>query len=84
MRYIDYGLGVFHSSVFADLPAGEILDLAAVFQRLLLEGNLAAFEVHERFYEIGSLAGLRETEQFLKTSESSVPGLSRTGNLPTN
>lgn len=69
MRYIDYGLGVFHSSVFADLPAGEILDLAAVFQRLLLEGNLAAFEVHERFYEIGSPVGLRETEQFLKTSE---------------
>jgi len=73
MRYIDYGLGVFHRSVFADLPADETFDLAAVFQRLLHEENLAAFEVRERFYEIGSPAGLRETEQFLKTSESSVP-----------
>jgi len=69
MHYIDYGLGVFHRSVFADLPEDEFFDLAAVFQRLLHEGNLAAFEVQERFYEIGSPAGLRDTEQFLKASE---------------
>jgi NDP-sugar pyrophosphorylase family protein len=69
MRYIDYGLGAFHRSVFADLLADESFDLATVFQRLLHEGNLAAFEVHERFYEIGSPAGMRETEQFLKTGE---------------
>jgi NDP-sugar pyrophosphorylase family protein len=69
MRYIDYGLGAFHRSVFADLRADESFDLATVFQRLLHEGNLAAFEVHERFYEIGSPAGMRETEQFLKTGE---------------
>jgi len=66
MHYIDYGLSVFHRSVFADLPADKTFDLAAVIQGLLCERKLAAFEVHERFYEIGSPAGLRETEQFLK------------------
>jgi NDP-sugar pyrophosphorylase family protein len=68
MRHIDYGLGAFHRSVFAALPAGEKCDLAIVYQRLLYEKNLAAFEVHERFYEIGSFEGLRDTELLLKTS----------------
>jgi NDP-sugar pyrophosphorylase family protein len=67
MRHIDYGLGAFHRSAFADLPENESFDLAIVFQRLLQKGNLAAFEVHERFYEIGSPAGLRDTEHFLIT-----------------
>jgi MurNAc alpha-1-phosphate uridylyltransferase len=65
MRYIDYGLVAFKRSVFADLPEDKSFDLATVLQRLLQEGNLAAFEVHERFYEIGSPAGLRDTERFL-------------------
>jgi NDP-sugar pyrophosphorylase family protein len=67
MRYIDYGLSAFHRSVFAELPENEKIDLATVCQRLLHEGNLSAFEVRERFYEIGSPAGLRDTEHFLKT-----------------
>jgi NDP-sugar pyrophosphorylase family protein len=68
MHHIDYGLGAFQRSVFASLPAGEKMDLASVYQNLLREGRLAAFEVHERFYEIGSSAGLRDTEEFLKAS----------------
>jgi len=66
MRHIDYGLGAFDKSVFAAIPPGEKRDLAAVYQQLLREGRLAAFEVLERFYEIGSLEGLRDTESFLK------------------
>ena len=69
MHYIDYGLGAFHRSVFADLPANESVDLENVLQRLLREGNLAAFEVRERFYEIGSPEGLRDTERFLRTRD---------------
>jgi len=65
MRYIDYGLGAFQRGVFEAIPAGEKLDLADVYQDLLRAGNLAAFEVHERFYEIGSPEGLRETRELL-------------------
>jgi len=72
MHHIDYGLGAFQRSVFASLPSGEKHDLASVYQQLLREGNLAAFEVQERFYEIGSPEGLRDTERFL-TSESQEP-----------
>src|SRR5262245_5496476 len=46
MRYIDYGLGAFSRSVFGSIPAEEKYDLAEVYQGLLAEGQLAAFEVH--------------------------------------
>ena len=65
MRYIDYGLGVFRAEAFSSLPAGKAVDLADVYTDLLRRNQLAAFEVHERFYEIGSPAGLHETSEFL-------------------
>jgi NDP-sugar pyrophosphorylase family protein len=67
MRYIDYGLGVFRAEAFQDLPAGEACDLAQLYADLLHRQQLAAFEVRERFYEIGSPAGLQETAEFLAT-----------------
>ena len=36
-----------------------------VYQRMLQRGELAGFEVKERFYEIGSVAGLEETRKYL-------------------
>jgi NDP-sugar pyrophosphorylase family protein len=70
MRYIDYGLGVFRAEAFQNLPAGEASDLAELYADLLQRKQLAAFEVHERFYEIGSPAGLRETSEFLAAQEA--------------
>ena len=37
------------------------------FQDLLARGELAAFEAHERFYEIGSAEGVRELANILRT-----------------
>jgi N-acetyl-alpha-D-muramate 1-phosphate uridylyltransferase len=65
MSYIDYGLGIFRAEAFEDVPAGKPCDLAEVYAELLQRKQLAAYEVHERFYEIGSSAGLRETAEFL-------------------
>lgn len=65
MRYIDYGLGVFQAPVFADLPPNEVCDLADVYQFLLQDGQLAAYEVGERFYEIGSPVGIADLERYL-------------------
>jgi NDP-sugar pyrophosphorylase family protein len=66
MQHIDYGLGAFHRSVFESLPADQPTDLAGVYQNLLAQGDLAAYEVNERFYEIGSIQGLRELEEYLR------------------
>jgi N-acetyl-alpha-D-muramate 1-phosphate uridylyltransferase len=63
MHHIDYGLGVLRTQVL--LREKETKDLADIYGQLLKEGELAGYEVPERFYEIGSFAGIRDTEQFL-------------------
>jgi NDP-sugar pyrophosphorylase family protein len=75
MHYIDYGLGVFRAEVFAKTSAP---DLADVYTELLERNELAGAEVHERFYEIGSPAGLKETTTFLSRPSFS----SREGDAP--
>jgi NDP-sugar pyrophosphorylase family protein len=67
MHHIDYGLGAFAPAVFGPLPEDQPCDLEVAYQRLIAAGSLAAFEVYERFYEIGSAEGLRETAEFLRT-----------------
>lgn len=66
VRHIDYGLGAFRANVFESRPDGAF-DLATVYQELLAAGDLAGYEVRERFYEIGSPAGLEETRAHLAT-----------------
>jgi N-acetyl-alpha-D-muramate 1-phosphate uridylyltransferase len=65
MRYIDYGLGAFHHAAFQAVPPGTPFDLALLYQQLLATGQLAGYEVSERFYEIGSFTGLNELTTFL-------------------
>lgn len=74
MDHIDYGLGVFVPAVFTGLQEGQAADLAEIYQKLVAEKKLLAYDVTERFYEIGSFEGLqelddlltRDPEQFLK------------------
>jgi NDP-sugar pyrophosphorylase family protein len=66
MHHIDYGLGVFRAAAFADFPRHEPVDLAAVQTALVNRHQLAGFEVSQRFYEIGSPAGLTELDALLR------------------
>ena len=68
MRHIDYGLGVFDAAAFADVPTDEPCDLAGIYRALLARGELAGHEVGERFYEIGSPAGLAEFRRYMEQS----------------
>jgi len=65
MRYIDYGLSVIRADVLARHGEDEVFDLADVLAGLSARNELAGLEVTDRFYEIGSPAGLKETEEFL-------------------
>lgn len=65
-EYIDYGLSILRRSVVETLvPPEGAYDLAEVFRELSLRGALAGYPVTQRFYEIGSPAGLRDLEAFL-------------------
>lgn len=68
MHFIDYGLSAFRQSVILDeFPSGATADLAGLFHRLSVRGDLAGYEVTQRFYEIGSLPGIRDLEEFLRS-----------------
>ena len=69
MHYIDYGLGIMSSKVFDSYPERTAFDLASVYTQLAQEGQLAGYEVNERFYEVGSHQGLAETNQYFLKSE---------------
>lgn len=65
MHYIDYGLGIFNKKAFDLVPDNEDYDLAMLYQDLLHRHQLAAHEVSERFYEVGSFAGINELGYYL-------------------
>jgi NDP-sugar pyrophosphorylase family protein len=66
MRHIDYGLSVFRALAFSEWPEDAAFDLAEVMTRLVARGEMAGWEVKERFYEIGSPTGLAELEALLR------------------
>ncbi len=66
MKHIDYGLGVFRAEAFAACPRDSVVDLAAIQTDLSKQGRLAGYELKERFYEIGSPAGLAELDALLR------------------
>lgn len=68
MRHIDWGLSLIKSEALAKYPPDTSFDLATVFTELSERGELAGFEVTERFYEIGSPDGLRETDALLRAA----------------
>jgi NDP-sugar pyrophosphorylase family protein len=71
MDYIDYGIAVLTPAVIEEnVPPGARADLADVYHRLSIEGRLAGFEVTQRFYEIGSPAGLADFERWLDANVS--------------
>ena len=65
MKHIDYGLGILDSGRLAEWNVPDPSDLADYYRMLVSENRLAAHEVRERFYEIGSPAGLSETDAYL-------------------
>ena len=75
MQYIDYGLGILTPEAFAPWAGVDTpFDLSVVYQRLIERDALAGFEVAERFYEIGSIAGLEETQALLSQGSQGSQG----------
>jgi NDP-sugar pyrophosphorylase family protein len=71
MCHIDYGLGILTPEAFAPWrDVAEPFDLSAVYRRLIERGELAGYEVGERFYEIGSAEGLADTRALLEHASS--------------
>lgn len=71
MEYIDYGLGVLNAEALSEWPKDRAFELSMVYQKLLQQGELAGYEINERFYEIGSPSGLKELDRVLSMEGTS-------------
>lgn len=65
MRHIDYGFGLFRADVFDAIAPDQPSDLAPIYSALARQGQLAAYEASQRFYEVGSLDGIKALETYL-------------------
>jgi N-acetyl-alpha-D-muramate 1-phosphate uridylyltransferase len=68
MHHIDWGLSVCSAALLAEQPADTPFDLAEIYAGLSRQDQLAGYEVQTRFYEIGSMVGLRETDALLRAA----------------
>jgi hypothetical protein len=70
MTYLDYGLSIMHRDVIVEnVPAGQPADLAPLVTELSLAGKIAGYEATQKYFEVGSLAGLQELERHLSRQQ---------------
>ena len=66
MDWINYGVTALRKEALALVPEGKFCDEEAFYGALIEQKELLAFEVNERFYEIGTPASLSEFEAFIR------------------
>jgi NDP-sugar pyrophosphorylase family protein len=71
MQHIDYGVGCIRAKALQSFAReDEPFDLALFYAEMLRCGQMASYVVDERFYEIGSPAGLAETDALLRAKHA--------------
>jgi NDP-sugar pyrophosphorylase family protein len=76
MVYIEYGANIFDKKVLKMIPQDKTYGLEDLFPRLIEKNQLAAYEISERFYEIGSKQGIQDFTEFIRgksRASASVP-----------
>lgn len=67
MEYIDFGLGILRKSHFNTFEIYKTFDISEIYENLSLNSLLLNYEVSKRFYEIGSIKGIEDLTNYLKT-----------------
>lgn len=66
MVYIEYGANIFRKQALEAVPENQFYPLDDLFTRLIEVEELLAFEVKERFHEIGSPQGIKDFKEYLR------------------
>ncbi len=69
MVYIEYGANIFRKEVLEFIPEDQPYTLEALFPKLIEQEQLLAYEMPERFYQIGSPQGLEEFKGYISQTE---------------
>ena len=64
LQFIDYGVNIFSKEVLFLIPEAKPYAMGTLFNQLIERSQLLAYEVNERFYEIGSLKGIEEFTEY--------------------
>ena len=65
MAWIDYGFSILERDVIERIPASRPADLSDLYTEMSIKGELAAYEVSERFFEVGTSTGRADLERHL-------------------
>ena len=71
MVYIDYGAHMFRKQALELVPEERYFPLEDLFAVLISQNQLLAFEVRERFYEIGSAQGIQDFNNYIRGKNDS-------------
>ncbi len=69
MAHIDYGVALLRAMAIRRIPPDAPFDLADLYRDLVKERRLIGHEVGQRFWEIGSQAGLHEARRVFGENE---------------
>lgn len=72
MDSIDYGLSILDRKTFIECNTTQTFDLGDYFHKLSRSGELSAYHVKKRFYEIGSVNGIADAEAYFKRRDSNI------------
>ena len=65
IAWIDYGFSMLERDVVERIPASRPADLSDLYTEMSIRGELAAYEVSERFFEVGTSTGRADLERHL-------------------
>jgi NDP-sugar pyrophosphorylase family protein len=65
MVYIDYGASILRKRALELVPSGQVYSLEELFDQMIKQEELLAYEVKQRFYQIGSPEGLEEFQEYI-------------------
>jgi N-acetyl-alpha-D-muramate 1-phosphate uridylyltransferase len=68
MSYIDYGAILLRRKALELVPSGRYSSMEDLFVQLINNKELLAYEIKDRFYEIGSLSGLNEFFEYISST----------------
>jgi NDP-sugar pyrophosphorylase family protein len=67
-EYVDFGLVCLKKSLLSSIPGETPADMSVIFSSLVGRKELLAYEVFQRFYEVGSVQGIVEFAEYVKAA----------------
>jgi len=67
MEWVNFGVSALKKSALGLIPPGKRCDEEEFYGELIRRGELAAYPIEERFYEIGTPASLKGFERFISS-----------------